>query len=282
MSVEHLIHFLPPQHPQPQAPLLIYLPGMDGTGQLLRSQTSYLEKSFDIRRLSLPVDDLTDWDALTCKVAELIRAEVGSDAPRRALYLVGESFGGCLALKLAIAEPELCDRLILVNPASSFKQQPWMRWATYFTHLLPANLYSLSCMVLLPFLAALDRIDRQDRNLLLQVMQSVSFKSAMWRISLLDSFDVSINQLQHITKPTLVISSGRDRLLPSAAEGKLLTQNIPRSDLHFVPDGGHAVLLERDIDLQEILRIHGFLEHKEDKNPVPTPGNLVTTQSAQG
>ncbi len=281
MSVEHLIHFLPPQHPQPQAPLLIYLPGMDGTGKLLRSQTSYLEGAFDIRRLSIPVDDLTDWDALTCKIAELIRMELGSDIPRRALYLLGESFGGCLALKLAIAEPELCDRLILVNPASSFKQQPWMRWAAYLTHLLPANLYSVSCMVLLPFLAALDRIDRQDRNLLLEVMQSVSFKSAMWRISLLDSFDVSINQLQNISQPTLVVSSGRDRLLPSAAEGKLLTQTIPRSDLHFIPDGGHAVLLERDIDLLEILRIHGFLENKEDKNPVPTPGNLVTTQSAQ-
>jgi pimeloyl-ACP methyl ester carboxylesterase len=279
MSVEHLIHFLPPQHPQPHAPLLIYLPGMDGTGQLLRSQASSLERSFDIRRLSIPVDDLTDWDALANKIADLIKTELGSQIPRRALYLCGESFGGCLALKLAIAEPELCDRLILVNPASSFKQQPWMRWATYFTHLLPANLYSISCLVLLPFLASLDRIARQDRTLLLQVMQSVKFKSAMWRISLLDSFDVSVEQLQQIAQPTLVISSGRDRLLPSEAEGKLLTQRIPRSDLHFIPDGGHAVLLERDVDLEEILRIHGFLDNKEEKNPVALPGNLVTTQS---
>ncbi len=279
MSVEHLIHFLPPQHPQPHAPLLIYLPGMDGTGQLLRSQASSLERSFDIRRLSIPVDDLTDWDALVNKIADLIETELGTQIPRRALYLCGESFGGCLALKLAIAKPKLCDRLILVNPASSFKQQPWMRWATYFTHLLPANLYSLSCMVLLPFLAALDRIAREDRNLLLQVMQSVRFKSAMWRISLLDSFDVSVEQLQQIAQPTLIISSGRDRLLPSAAEGKLLNQNIPRSDLHLIPDGGHAVLLERDVDFEEILRIHGFLDNKEDKNPVALPGNLVTTQS---
>ncbi len=279
MSVEHLIHFLPPQQLQPNAPLLIYLPGMDGTGQLLRSQTESLERSFDIRRLSIPVDDLTDWDALTSKIAELIKTELGSDIPRRALYLCGESFGGCLALKLAITSPELCDRLILINPASSFKQQPWMRWATYFTHLLPANLYSLSCMVLLPFLASLDRIDREDRNLLLHVMQSVQFNSAMWRISLLDSFDISIHQLQHITQPTLVISSGRDRLLPSEAEGKLLVQNIPQADLHFIPDGGHAVLLERDVDLQEILHVHGFLENKEEKTPISHPGNLVTTQS---
>lgn len=267
MSADRFIHFLPAQNPQPHAPLLIYLPGMDGTGQLLKSQTQFLERSFDIRRLSIPVDDLTDWDGLVSRIVELIETELGTEIPRRAVYLCGESFGGCLALKLAAAAPQLWDRLILVNPASSFKQHAWMRWAAYFTQILPANLYSISCVGLLPFLAALDRIARSDRELLLHVMQSVSFKSAMWRISLLDRFDVSIEQLQQIAHPTLILSSGNDRLLPSAAEGKLLKQRIPHADLHFIPDGGHAVLLERDVNLHEILHIHRFLEHKEAKKP---------------
>ncbi len=267
MAAEQLIRFLPPQNPQPKAPLLIYLPGMDGTGQLLRSQVPSLEQSFDVRRLSIPVDDLTDWDELVAKIAELIRTELGTEIPRRALYLCGESFGGCLALKLAIAEPDLCDRAILVNPASSFRQQTWMRWGAYFTKLLPANLYPISCIALLPFLAASDRIAAEDRHLLLQVMQSVKFESAMWRLSLLDRFDVSMQQLQQLNQPTLVISSGGDRLLPSAAEGKLLTQQIPRSSLYLIPQGGHAVLLERDVNLHEILRTRGFLTHKEEKIP---------------
>ena len=152
-----------------------------------------------------------------------------------------------------------CNRLILVNPASSFKQQAWIRWGLVFTPLLPARLYPLSCMALLPLLATLDRIAVIDSNALLKVMQSVQFKSAMWRISLLDRFDVQVQQLQKITQPTLVISSGSDRLLPSKAEGKLLTQNIPGSQLHLIPDGGHAVLLERSIDLHKILRTCSFL-----------------------
>jgi pimeloyl-ACP methyl ester carboxylesterase len=267
MSVEQFIHFLPPQQPQPTAPLLIYLPGMDGTGLLLDAQLRSLERSFDVRRLSIPVDDLTDWDELVVKTAALIKTELGAEIPRRALYLCGESFGGCLALKLAIALPELGDRLILVNPASSFKQRAWMRWAVYFTRILPANLYPLSCLALMPFLANEANISIEDRNLLLQVMQSVRFKSAMWRIALLDRFNVSLEQLQQLCQPTLVISSGRDRLLPSAAEGRLLNQQIPRSSLHGIPQGGHAVLLERDVDLHEILLMHGFLERKEEKNP---------------
>lgn len=259
MSANHFIHFLPPQKPQPKLPLFVYLPGMDGTGKLLRSQIPNLERSFDIRRLSIPVDDLSNWDQMVGKIAKLIKDELATEHPKRKLYLCGESFGGCLALKLTIRFPELCDRLILVNPASSFKQQIWMHWGLYFTPLLPARLYPLSCMALLPLLATLERIAISDSNALLKVMQSVKFKSAMWRISLLDRFDVQIQQLQKITQPTLVISSGSDRLLPSKAEGKLLTQYIPKSQLHLIPEGGHAVLLERSIDLHTILRTCAFL-----------------------
>ncbi len=269
MSANHFIHFLPPQKPQPHLPLFVYLPGMDGTGKLLRSQIPNLERSFDIRRLSIPVDDLSNWDQMVAKIAELIKNELTTEHPKRKLYLCGESFGGCLALKLTIQFPELCDRLILVNPASSFKQQIWIRWGLYFTPLLPARLYPLSCMALLPLLATLERISVRDSNALLKVMQSVKFKSAMWRISLLERFDVQIQQLQKITQPTLIISSGSDRLLPSKAEGKLLTQYIPKAQIHLIPEGGHAVLLERSIDLHKILRTCAFLPS--------TPANQSTS-----
>jgi pimeloyl-ACP methyl ester carboxylesterase len=125
----------------------------------------------------------------------------------------------------------------------------------------------IACLVLLPLLASLNRIAAQDRDLILKVMQSVQFRSAMWRISLIEKFEISIQQLQQVKQPTLVITSGNDRLLPSQAEGKFLVQQIPRSSLHLIPEGGHAVLLEQDIDLHKILSMHGFLERKEEKIP---------------
>jgi pimeloyl-ACP methyl ester carboxylesterase len=259
------IHFLPPRLLQPQAPLLVYLPGMDGTGKLLRPQITALEQSFDIRRLSIPVNDLTDWDGLVSQLAELIRIEVGDKMPRRSVYICGESFGGCLAMKLAITAPELCDRLILVNPASSFRQQAWMRLGANFTHLLPAGLYRLSCLALLPFLAALERMPITNQNDLLQVMQAVDCRTAMWRVALLNQFDVTMEQLGSIGQPTLVISSGRDRLLPSVVEGKVLTAQIPLACSHLIPDGGHAALLEKDVDLHRILCTRGFLEQPAEE-----------------
>jgi pimeloyl-ACP methyl ester carboxylesterase len=107
----------------------------------------------------------------------------------------------------------------------------------------------------------------KDRDLLLKVMQSIRFKSAMWRISLLEQFQVDMEQLQQLKQPTLVVTSGSDRLVPSQAEGRFLAQQMPRSSLHSIPQGGHSVLLERDVNLHKILSAHGFLERKEEKEP---------------
>lgn len=232
---------------------------MDGTGKLFDRQASNLERCFDVRRLSIPVDDLTDWQPLVAKIVALIQIEMGTGTPHRSVYVCGESFGGCLALKLATEAPHVCERLILINPASSFQQRLWLRWGVSLTPLMPPALYSTSCITLLPFLAALNRIESSDALALLQTMQSVEFTTAMWRISLLDRFKIDLDQLQQIKQPTLIISSGSDRLLPSEAEGKLLHRWIPDSRRHFIPQGGHAVLLERAVHLDEILDKYGFL-----------------------
>ena len=45
--------------------------------------------------------------------------------PTRPVYLLGESFGGLLALAAASEAPELADRVVLVNPATSFPRSAW-------------------------------------------------------------------------------------------------------------------------------------------------------------
>ncbi|MBD0361862.1 MAG: alpha/beta hydrolase, partial [Coleofasciculus sp. C3-bin4] len=88
--------FLTPSRINPDYPLFVFLPGMDGTGQLLRLQTEGLETAFDVRCLAIPADDLTNWEDLTDKVVNLIEEELKKRSSR-SVYLCGESFGGCLA-----------------------------------------------------------------------------------------------------------------------------------------------------------------------------------------
>ncbi|PPS41542.1 alpha/beta fold hydrolase [Chroococcidiopsis sp. TS-821] len=251
--------FLTPNKVQSQYPLFVFLPGMDGTGRLLRSQTEGLEVAFDVRCLSIPLDDLTSWADLSQQVVDLIEIEIAKN-PQRKVYLCGESFGGCLAIKVALHSPQLFDRIILVNPASSFHRRSWYSWASQLIHIVPRWVYPFGALGLLAFIASLDRIAPTERKDLLHVMRSVPPETVLWRLSLVREFDVSDAQLRQLTQPILVVASRRDRLLPSVAEARHLARVFDNVKTVFLPYSGHACLIEKDINLYEIMQKEDFLD----------------------
>jgi pimeloyl-ACP methyl ester carboxylesterase len=242
---------------EPNLPLFIFLPGMDGCGALLRHQLPGLMFDFDIRWLSIPPDDLTGWDGLIAQVAHLIGME-RQRSPSRSIYLCGESFGGCLALRLAALFPGLLDRLIVVNPASSAARQPWMSWGASVAQRLPDPLYSLSTFGLLPLLIAPHRVPIARQQELLAAMQSVRPPAAAWRLSLLSQFALEELPLERIEQPVLMLASGADRLLPSVEEVHKLEKLLPNSQMVVLPQSGHACLLESELKLIGILKSHQF------------------------
>ncbi|WP_373524698.1 alpha/beta fold hydrolase [Nostoc sp.] len=255
--------FLTPKRVQPEYPLLVYLPGMDGTGQLLRSQTVGLEAGFDVRCLAIPRKNLNTWDVLTNSVLNLLHAELEKSS-QRAVYLCGESFGGCLAMKVAIQAPHLFKRIILINPASAFQLRPWLNWASQLTFLVPEPLYDIGALGLLPFLASLPRICPSDRHELLKTMRSVPSETVLWRLSLLREFEIDEQRLRQLTQPILLIAGASDRLLPSVTEVKRIANILPNNKIVVLPHCGHACLLEQDTNLYEILKDNDFLESNAD------------------
>ena len=188
----------------PDIPLFIFLPGMDGSSVSLQNQRSKLETKFDLRCLILPADDLTDWDGLVTQVVDLVNAAKTS-YPRQPIYLCGESFGGCLALKLVSQRPDLFDRLILINPASSFHRQPWRHLSVELVKPMPTFLYSLATAAFLPFLVSTHRTSRKNCLALLQAMHDVTPRSVAWRLALLRDFRLDDLSLETFTNLALVI-----------------------------------------------------------------------------
>ncbi|BAY13027.1 alpha/beta fold hydrolase [Calothrix sp. NIES-2098] len=266
--------FLTPKRIQPEYPLFVYLPGMDGTGELLRSQTAGLERGFDVRCLAIPRQDLTTWEVLTKNVVDLIHAELEKSS-QRPVYLCGESFGGCLAMKVAIQVPQLFKRIILINPASSFKLRPWLNWASQLTYLVHPCLYEVGALGLLPFLASLQRMTRSDRQELLKSMRSVPPETVLWRLSLLREFDVDEEKLRRLTQPILLIAGLQDRLLPSVEEVRRLMKIFKNTQTVILPDSGHACLLESNTNLYEIMRDNDFLETNTALSQVIKVGDTV-------
>jgi len=238
-------------------PLLIYLPGMDGTGTLLQPQLKYLQDHFEVWGLSIPPHDRSSWMVLDQALYDLIQPLYSGK--KRLLYLCGESFGGCLALQLLSQYPYLSDRLILVNPASAFQHQPLLRFSVPFVHWFAPTLYPLATIALLPFLVDSDRVSQDNRQALLRAMQSVKPETAAWRLSLLEQFDLKQLNLYRIQQPTLIIAGEHDRLLPSASESDRLTQKLINSQTIVLSRSSHACLLESEINLVEILQRSQFL-----------------------
>jgi pimeloyl-ACP methyl ester carboxylesterase len=237
----------------PSRPLFVFLPGMDGSGALLQPQVAGLSPHFDLRSLSIPPDDRTGWGELTERVATLIKMEQQRH-PGRTTTVCGESFGGCLALSLISRFPDLCDQLILVNPASSARRQPWISTCSSLTQLLPVPLYQLSSLTLCDFLIASHRVSRATRQQLLAAMQAVGPRSAAWRMALLRQFRLEDLALDRVRKPVLILASGADRLLPSQHEARRLARCLPSATTLLLPESGLACLLEREVDLSAILQ----------------------------
>lgn len=245
------LHFQPLKPTNPSQPLFIYLPGMDGTGMLFHTQVT-IWKHFDVRCLSMPKNDVSNWQTLTNKVLNLITQELTIN-PSRKIFLCGESFGGCLALKLVETAPNLFNHLILINVASSFRQRPWLNLGGIFTQFIPDFVYFNSTLILLPFLANLTKLKRSDRQELLKAMQSIPSKTVAWRISLLDNFTINENKLKFFKNLVLIIASQEDQILPSVEEAQKLSKIFLNQRIVILQNSGHSCLLEKDINLFKII-----------------------------
>jgi pimeloyl-ACP methyl ester carboxylesterase len=257
------LRFIASTPTQPDLPWLIYLPGMDGTGQLFNTQAVHLESAFNLRCLALPSDYLRTWDQMVEEVLALIELE----QPCQPLYLCGESFGGCFALKLARRAPDLFERIVLVNPASSFRHRSWLGWGVFLLPWIHDYLYQSSAVTFLPWLAAVDRVAPSDRMALLTAMQSVPQATSAWRLLLLRQFQVE--NLDRFHQPVLLIASGSDRLLPSVTEAAYLKQQLPQAQTVILPESGHACLLEQEVNLYQIFEQHDFLPQPQSALAAP-------------
>lgn len=231
---------------------------MDGGVSLQKFQASRLGTAFNPYGLAIPTGNRDDWPTLTQRAIAAIRA-VKETQSGRSVYLCGESFGGCLALAIAWAEPSLIDRIILVNPASSFNQSAWLGWGATVAPWLSDSLYQVFTFGLLPWLANLDRVPQSNQQALLSAMQSLPAKTVAWRISLLQHFIANAQKLAEIQLPVLAIAGAADRLLPSVEEVQRLVAALPNGRSVILPNSGHSCLLETGIHLGAIARSQGFL-----------------------
>ena len=210
-------------------PVLVLLPGLDGTGKLFTEFLRVLDLNISTLVVAYPKDIPMNYDQLEA----LVTAALPADRP---FVLLGESFSGPLAIRIAARRPAALVGLILCVTFAS-NPYPWAgTWARPLAKFLP--LKSLPRWVRAPLMwgsASPKRAPRQSER----AMAGVSAAVVRQRIAALLAVDETA-ALVHISAPTLVLCATRDRVVSKAA-----TLTIMRGIAHAQRvdiDGPHLLL----------------------------------------
>jgi pimeloyl-ACP methyl ester carboxylesterase len=113
---------------------LVYLPGMDGSGRLLHRQPRLFE-DYEVHCVAYPHHRPATYEEL----ADLGAAALESSSGRRPGVVLAESFGGAVALTLALRRPDRVERLVLVNTFAFYPRRAVIEFAAWLGPLLPAK-----------------------------------------------------------------------------------------------------------------------------------------------
>ncbi|GLJ23735.1 hypothetical protein SUGI_0449990 [Cryptomeria japonica] len=258
--------------PPPNAPLLLYLPGMDGTGLGLSLHHRHLGELFEVRCLHIPVMDRTSFEGLLPFVKEALMLECGG-ANSRPIYLVGECLGACLALAVAAHNPDIDLTLVLVNPATCFSRSQLQSWFPIMDSL------SNELSSILPFkatdilgdlvCAGLANRGWSPPSVQRTLATLIPRESLLWKFRMLRSAELYTNARLHAVKAhVLLVASGNDQLFPSAEEALRLKKVLKNCKIRYFKDSSHSFLLEDGMQLSTVIKGVGFYRHSRARDHV--------------
>jgi pimeloyl-ACP methyl ester carboxylesterase len=192
------------------------------------------------------------------------------------VYLFGESFGGIMCLALAHKLGEYIDRVVIVNPASSFGNSVWPAAGPLLTQ-LPSDVYKLLPFALAPLMSnplamAMNDVDtrsplvNQASDLMYSLLDLAPQLAALrlvlpaetlaWRLELLKQGSGYVNsRLKEVKQRVLVIAADKDLLIPSNEEAERLGKRLPRCRTRILKDRSHSLLQEAGVDLVQIIQV---------------------------
>ena len=286
-------------------PLLLFLPGIDGSGLAGASQWPRLRADFSIHALRISPEDRTSFDAQVNFVERrLVEHGVGD---RRDAMLVGESAGAVLALGVALRAPDRVSALCLVNPATSFARSP-MALVAPLLPLMPRQLYEAAPAFITPIfgrpswaapilgeaapprtasLPAPDQMLRASRALAALLPPD----ALRWRVEQLGKAAAAVNaQLDAANGSpawaarTLLLAAELDVVLDSMGETKRLAGVLPGATRRALSGAGHACLDGGSLNLRLELQLSGLLapllRPPATLPPPPPPISAVSTAAA--
>ena len=227
--------------------LLIHVAGLDGTGQLFFKQAPRLGLAYRVITFRSREHGRFTYEDLTDDLLAIIR-----DQGEQRATIVGESFGGTVALNFAVRYPRMVERLVVVNSFPRFRNRLTIKLGAKVASGVPFRMLwgvrrAASALGLL-----VDGVGRDDRRLFWRAIRTVSSDGYARRLQLIEALDLEA-RLSEIQAPTLFIAGDRDLLIPSVKEAYAMAARMPNARVKVIKGAGHVCLLGSRVRLDRIL-----------------------------
>ena len=227
--------------------LVLLIPGLDGTGRMFEPHIPALSRHYRVRPWWFHSPAGFGFPELVGELGE----ETEHEAPG-SIIVAGESFGGPNAIHYVLAFPDRVQRLVLINTFSHYRWRVRIRLACLTCPLLRAAGVRGVKDFLATRLLRREGIDAAGLAHYRDVIRHVDLDAYRRRLELVRDTDLRA-RLCEIRVPTLILASGRDKIVPSVPEARFIASRIPQAEMHEFPRAGHALLLTPGFSLAAYL-----------------------------
>jgi pimeloyl-ACP methyl ester carboxylesterase len=222
---------------------LVYLPGIDGSGELLLGTAARLEQRFRLVRLRYRLSanpEHRTYHHLASSVVEAVSLR-GVDR----MVLLAESFGGAVALRAALDHPEAVAALALVNTFAHYRRRGRLSLSRVGLAVTPTWMIEAGRRIV-------------GRWFLLGAQDAAEAKHVLggrWRLDpgyparlrMIQGLDLR-RDLARVEQPVALFASEHDRIVDSVRQASAIASALPNAELEILTGRGHVVLPAPDVD----------------------------------
>ncbi|MAF64847.1 MAG: hypothetical protein CMJ84_04215 [Planctomycetes bacterium] len=220
---------------------LVYIPGIDGTGELLLGTRSRLAAHFRVVCLRYDLEPGVEfgrdtYEGLAGSVVDVLD-ECGIEAP----LLLAESFGGPLGLHLALDHPERVSALAIVNSFAHYRLRARLALTNAVMPRIPVSLARIVRRHVGPVMLMGPRRDAEMVSEFRRVEGLVFGEGYLRRARMLSSVDLR-PRLAQVRRPVALFASERDGIVDSVPQAREMAAAIPGATMEIIPRAAHIAL----------------------------------------
>jgi pimeloyl-ACP methyl ester carboxylesterase len=219
-----------------RGPELVYVPGIDGSGELLLDATERLARHFRLTRLCYRGDAGGDHAALAASVARGV-----AERERGPALLLAESFGVAVALLTALDHPRHVAGLALVNGFARYSNRLGLAFTRSVFALAPQAWIHTGRRRFVQRGLIAPRHDERALAGVIALRGDWFDERYRARLRWIAAVDVRA-RLVDVRCPVEIYAAEHDRVVDSVRAGRELAAAIPTARFTLLPRAGHLVL----------------------------------------